>query len=200
VDVRNSSKGWGPIFSVVAGETSCPWEGNDSSLYFTSGGQKVLLSAGTFHREWAELKVDGSPAFSQKLNIPSGSSATYNLELINLSESDDDIDYGIKVLSATNPNGAIVSIDGYSPSTLSFPVPAGSSLLKTLVLKQGPVAYDYDSIGIVIHSLCNDPAVGDTVYVTARFLPTCSDVAIASPLDKWVVNNSFSDSLNILMD
>jgi hypothetical protein len=200
VDVRNSAKGWGPIFNVVAGETSCPWEGNDSSLYFQSGGQNVLLSTGTFHRELAELKVDGSPAYSQQINIPEGSSANYILELINLSESNDDIDYGIKVLTETNPDGAILTIDGYNPSTLNYPVPAGSSLFKTLVLQRGAIAYDYDSIAVVIHSLCDDPAVGDTVYVTAHFLPTCTDVDIASPLNQWVVNNSFNDSLNIVIN
>ncbi|MCB9197421.1 MAG: T9SS type A sorting domain-containing protein [Flavobacteriales bacterium] len=199
VDVRKSKLGYGPIFNIVAGETSCPWEGPDESIYYTSANQPVTLSSGTLHRELVEMKVDGSPTYSQKINVPSNSSATFNLELTNITETNDDYDYGIKVLAETNPNGAILSIDGYSPSTQPYPVAAGSSLNKTLVLQRGSVEYDYDSIAVVVYSLCGDEVVGDTVYVTAHFLPSCSDVTVQYPLNQWVVNNSFNDTLPVII-
>jgi hypothetical protein len=201
VDVRNSKRGWGPIFNTVAGESSCPWEGTDSSLYFQDlSGNNVALSTATLKRELVEMKVDGNLSFSQKLNVPANSTATFNLEIINHSETNDDIDYGIKVLSETNPDGAILSIDGYTPSSQVYPVPANSSINKTLVLQRGSIEFAYDSIAVVVHSLCDDPIVGDTIYVSAHFLPSCSEVDIQYPLNQWVMNNSYNDTLPIVID
>ena len=203
IDVRSSKRGYTAMFDLIAGQTMCPWEGNVYSQFYTVGGHPVLLSGGTLHRELVAMKVDGSPSFSEKLNIPANSQASYDLEIINNTETGDADSYLITILNNTNPNGAILTIDGFNPSSQLYSVPANSSIHKTLLLAKGVSALNYDSIAVVVGSSCNsnsgDPAVGDTIYVTAHFLPSCTDVNISNPLDQFVVNNSFNDTLPIVI-
>ncbi len=200
VDVFKSKNGFGPIFSIKAGETSCPWEGATKSLYYTKNDQPVTLSGGTLRREYVEMKVDGSPTFSKKVNIPSTGKAVFDLELINNTETHDDIEYAMNVLSYTNQKGAILTIDGNMPSDQLYLVKDGGSIHKQLVIERGVSEYEYDSIAVVVGSACGDGNVGDTIYVSVHFLPSCTDIAIANPLNQFVINNSFDNKLNVIVN
>jgi hypothetical protein len=70
----------------------------------------------------------------------------------------------------------------------------GESVTKVLTLTKGPNAMDYENIPILLHSACQyDPTgyrenIADTVLISAHFIPSCSDINIKSPKDKWVLN------------
>lgn len=200
VDIKAAKEGNGPIFYTKGGASSCPYEGAEKSLYYkNSSGMAVNLTDGTQRRELGHLKVNGGRTAS-KSNIPQGQNAVFNLQIINDSPTSDDNEYGLQLISSSNPNGAIVTIDGESVSTNSFPVSSGTPLFKELVIAKGATEINYDNLAIVIHSICSTDEVWDTVFVSAHFLPGCTPVAIASPLDLWVTNNSFDQKMNILMD
>ena len=212
-DIRNGYYGFGPIFHVTGGQTRCPYEGADSSIYYSLKNYTqhdsvnfdltphVLLNNATLQTENVLAKIDGNLKFSEKDNLPSGSQAVYDLEIDNLTQSVPalTVSYAITVLTQTNPYGASLTIDGLDPSTQLYPVAGGSSLHQQIILTQGATQYNYDSIAVVVHSACSDAQVADTVYLTAHFLPACSPVTLSAPLNQWVVNSSFNDTLNTVI-
>ena len=133
-----------------------------------------------------------------KINIPAGQAADFTLTLRNESESDDDMAYDLWIVQSSNPFGAIIKVDGIDPAR-SVEVPSGSSVQKILTIEKGPGdIYEYDSIAVVLSSPCQ-PDISDTCWVSAHFIPTCSDIEIINPDNQWVVNNSFNDTLNIIL-
>jgi hypothetical protein len=202
-DVRAGYRGWGPIFNLSGGQTRCPYEGKDTSIFFVDPITKkhVAFGVATLKTEKVSMKVDGNLHFSQKDNIPSGGQAVYNLEIINNTESTPglSVTYAMIIPAEKNPHGAVLSIDGGNPATQQYPVPPGGSIFKQLVLKQGPTEFNYDSIQVVVYSACGDAQVADTLYVSAHFVPACTPITLTAPLNQWVANNSFKDTLNTVI-
>ncbi|MEL7147424.1 MAG: LamG domain-containing protein, partial [Bacteroidota bacterium] len=127
-------------------------------------------------------------------NVPDNEVATFTLTLANESESDSDMWYELSVDESSNPDGAVILVDGLSAER-SFFVPASQAVTKTLTIAPGTTGVlDYEDIGIVLHSSCQaDPAlpievIADTVFVTAKFLPTCSSVDITNMNENWIIN------------
>jgi hypothetical protein len=190
-DEGEDDKYFGPVFRLKAGQSMCPNEGPTFSKYYRPG---TLLSGGTLVREVPGIEV--APA--TKINIPAGQAADFTLTLKNESESDDDMTYDLRIVQASNPFGAIIKVDGIDPAR-SVEVPAGSSIQKVLTVEKGPGdIYEYDSIAVVLSSPCQ-AELSDTCWISAHFIPTCSDIEILSPDNQWVVNNSFNDTLNIIL-
>ncbi len=202
-DVRKGYQGWGPIFNITGGQTRCPYEAADTSIYFTDPGtgKNVKFGVSTLQTEKVHVKVDGNDFFSQKDNIPSDGQAVYDLEIQNLTESVPalNVSYAITVPAEKNPFGAGLTIDGFNPTSQLYPVGGGSSIHKQLVLKRGATQFNYDSIAVVAYSACGDGNVTDTIWISAHFLPACTDVALSAPLNQWVANNSFHDTLNTVV-
>ncbi|HEX2970058.1 MAG TPA: LamG domain-containing protein, partial [Bacteroidales bacterium] len=182
---------FGPVFKLKAGQSMCPNEGPTYSKYYKPG---TLISGGTLVREVPGIDV--APA--TKINIPAGQAADFTLTLRNESESDDDMAYDLRIVQASNPFGAIIKVDGIDPARL-IEVPAGSSVQKVLTVEKGPGdIYEYDSIAVVFTSPCQTD-LSDTTWISAHFIPTCSDINLISPDNQWDVNNSFNDTLNIVL-
>ena len=158
------------------------------------------LSEETMRREIPVLSV--TPAIQNK--IPEHEAATYTLTLGNDSQSGDMQWYRLSVLEETNPDGAILKIDGV-PLNRIYAIPGGSSIEKELTLEKGPNKDSYENIQLVLFSTCeydNWTNGGvfrsiDTVSVSANFIPSCSDVNLLSPDDQWVVNTSLRDTLQV---
>lgn len=163
-----------PVFELVSGETSCPWEPGS-----------VRIDAPT-------LSV--SP--SQQVDVDPLESAVYDLTLGNISETGADREYALKVLQATNPNGAQVAINGVVvEDDLEFLVPFGQAVNAVLEIFRGPEEYVYDDIAVQIFPPCEtDPTQGlgsglfdnflantDTAIVSAHFTVPCSEVNVALP-------------------
>lgn len=193
VDVYPSLLGWGPIFKKrPGGQTSCPYEDEELTLYYEPG---TVISAATQQVDKPSMTV--SP--STLSNVPVTEFAVFNLTLGNASESDNDREYEVSLVSTSNPFGAIATIDGNSTTTVY--IPAGSSVNKVLAIQKGPGAvYDYDSLLFVITVPCEDGFnLADSVYVSASFIPTCTDVALVSPEEAWVANNFNNDTISSII-
>jgi hypothetical protein len=133
------------------------------------------------------------------------------IALENESESRDDNYFVLKVDESTNPHGAIVKVDGgVIGNGRVFLGRAGETLYKTITVGRGPGPNDdYENIGLVWASLCQyDPSVDHTLdiydkaYISVRFIPGVSDVAISQPRQNWIVNteSAGSDVMNITLD
>ena len=210
VDAYPSILGWGPIFKLQpGGATSCPHEDAVLTEYYLDDSSHVNsntnfpsfeISGRTLQREKVSMTV--SPGIL--VNVPTDNQAVFNLTVTNESETNDDMTYKVELLATSNPFGAVVKIDGFQPF-VDVTVPGGTSINKVLTVeKGGGPTYNYDSLMVLVHSNCQYEAgtsdgvdIVDTVFISAHFLPTCTDVAFASPNDLWVLNNSFMDTMQV---
>ena len=197
VDVFPSILGWGPIFKNKAGgATSCPHEPETKTIYYNPG---TIVSERTLQID--KPSISASPTI--QTNIPVDEPAVFNLTLGNESEIGFINGFTVDVVGATNPFGAIVAIEGFPFQNVI--IPGGTSINKVLTIRKGPGAvYDYDNILVTIHSQCQytggagfNTDIVDSVYLSAHFLPSCSKTSLAFPEDKWVLNNSFHDTMPV---
>lgn len=197
VDVYPSMLGWGPVFKTKAGSaTSCPYEPAVVTSYYKPG---TIISPATQQIEKPTITA------SQTIltNVPSDQPAVFNVTLGNESALNYTEAYDLKVISSSNPFGAIVRIDGFPYQQVE--VPGGTAINKVITIEKGPgPVYDYDNILVVFTSQCQYAAgagwttdIGDSIYLSAHFIPTCTKVDLASPEDKWVLNNSFNDTMPV---
>lgn len=205
VDIVDPKSGNGHLFKMRGGQTSCPFEDVEWAHFYKPGdtvlattsfenGESVKLSDGTAQRHVPKIQIPQSIKF----NVPADQPATFTLQLGNESESDDEQEYSLRVIEVTNPNGAVLTIDGLDPNR-NFSVPFASSISKTLSIRRGTEYYDYDSILLVFKSPCDDE-LSDSAYVSVHFIPTCTQPVVYSPGDKWTLNNSFRDTMNIIIN
>ncbi|MFN6944789.1 MAG: LamG-like jellyroll fold domain-containing protein, partial [Cytophagaceae bacterium] len=208
IDVYKSPEGTGNIFVTRGGYTMCPYEGEVVSHYYNPANPNGFIGSHTYNpagyatiqlatvqREIPEISITPASQFS----IPSDQPAVFQLLLTNQSPLvvNNDIDFAIRVASVSNPHGAVVKIDGLSPST-TYNIPAGTSVSKTLTVERGPIEINYDSLMIIFSSACSHE-IADTAYISAHFIPTCTDLQLTSPNNNWVFNNSLRDTANIIV-
>lgn len=179
------------VFLTRGGATSCPWEDGYQSKYYEEGTQ---IDQPTAQMEKPVLSVKESTV----TNVPSSRRAVFELQLGNESETGDDQYFMLSLIDESNPNGAKFFIDGGALlDGRTFLVPAGGTLVKTLEVEKG-TADVYENLQLSLHSLCQyDPTgfqdlIESTVSINVEFVPSCSDLTLASPLDKWVLNTNSS--------
>ncbi len=198
VDVYPSILGWGPVFKKQpGGATSCPHEDAIVTEFYEPG---TIISGPTLARD--KPTISASPSILT--NVPVDEAAVFNLTLGNESEAGDPRIYNVSLVSNSNPFGALVSIDGAPPS-LSVAVPFGTAINKVVSVYKGPgPVYNYDSLKFIITSPCQFQAgtsdnvdIVEEAYVSAHFIPSCSEVGLATPEDQWVLNNSFQDTMPV---
>ncbi|MCR5247667.1 MAG: T9SS type A sorting domain-containing protein [Paludibacteraceae bacterium] len=182
------------VFCTKGGATGCPYEGAYTASHW-KGHETEVISAATMKLE--NPKIDMPTKFVE--NVPSGEDAYLTVYLKNDSETGEDQWFDLRFVDATNPYGAVPSIDGNSMSgfALEYLVPAGQVLEKTLTVTKGSVL-NYDNMAIALCSKCQaDPTdfldvISDTVYFSVHFIPSCSNVTIAKPSNNWTYNTNCS--------
>jgi hypothetical protein len=190
-----------PVFLIQGGRSSCPYEGPEYTFLHLNpnNNQPYVIHQGTQQREGPEINI--SPA--SIVNVPDGESAIFELELTNNSLTGHDFIYQLKVDETANPNGAILKIDGIDPNRPFF-VPAGTTINKTLTVEQNPSGdMEYENLGLIFHSSCqydptdNFPDIADSVYFSAYFIPTCTNVSFGNITQNWVLNTYNHDTLPV---
>ena len=197
------------IFITRGGQTMCPYEDavvfnyydpNNPDAWISSHSYNqtgyYTLSNATIQREMPNIAI--TPAV--QYNIPSNQPAVYQIVLSNQSPLtvNNDIDLQVRVDGANNPNGAVCKIDGQNADNI-YTIPSGGSLIKTLTIERGPIEIEYDSLMVIFSSACSAD-IADTAYVSVHFIPTCTDLALNSPVDNFVVNNNNHEMVNVIMD
>ena len=82
-----------PVFKLFSGQSSCPWE------------------AGTAHREWPNLQLAPGTGYIAE-NILANEVAVFELELGNISATNEDMTYNLSSIPGSNPHGAIIRVNG----------------------------------------------------------------------------------------
>lgn len=181
------------VFKTRGGATACPYEPAEYTQY--QDGTQQLLNEGTMQIERPSLEVE-KPVVT---NVPSDQAAVYNLKLMNDSQvSGATAIFTIAIVDAANQKGAKFSIDGVPLGEgRGIEVPYGEVLNKVLEVRRG-TEYDYEDLALVLKSQCqSDPTdnqadIADTVYISAHFIPSSSDINIKTPTDKWTLNTQSS--------
>jgi len=182
------------IFELVGGQTSCPSEVADSSLFYKVNDKLVLLANGTVPLDAPSMSF----ANYTKTDIPNGKDATFVLELSNNSIVQSPRPYMLSVDDASNKDGAIISVDG-SPLTTGriFYVTPKQPLTKTLTLHQTKLdVLDYQNIKLRFSSVC-DASINKSQNISVTYVPSCSDLEIA--LDRQVINAENSAPLAVTL-
>jgi hypothetical protein len=187
IDVKMDKNGYGtPVFDLVAGTSSCPWE------------------PGTQPRDGVQLGID---TYVQN-DVPPDEPATFMLSMGNTSESGETRPYDLRVIQLSNPDGAIIKVGGVPMgNALSYYIPAGDSAYQaTVTVERGPRAYDYDNLQIMMVPPCefdlyDAPApIADTVTFSVHFASPISDAKLTYPQDNWEINPSEPDSLPVVIN
>lgn len=169
----------GFAFRTRAGQTSCPYEGEDLSKFYTKDGKPQVLNEGTFQIEKPELYINSSKE-ATAANVPSGREATFTLQLQNQSEVNQPVSYTLLVQTGSNPDGLIISMDGQplnEPRTIAN-LEYGQEMVKTLKVKQGSNdVLDYSDIKIALASVC-DESVSSEVSLNVHYYPSSTDVRL----------------------
>ena len=191
VNVKKDARYGTPVFELVSGESSCPNEPN------TRPRSEPSLTS-----------VDGLT----KVNVPSNTPAVYELLLGNLSPTEEEMNYDFSMETGTNPDGAIVKVDG-QPLTqpISYRIPYGETRKIIVTLERGPRAYTYSDITLQLESSCEteiadilhrnvDALFVRTLNINASFIEPCSPVDIGFPLQDWVVTPAAENKLSITLN
>jgi len=197
VDAINPFDGNGPIFITKGGETSCPNEGAELSLYYKPGhsntaanativalaeADRVPLSVATVALEKPEITVFSS---NNVTGVFEGRNAEFVLKLRNLSNVNKDATFLLVVDQTTNPDNALINIE---PNGTIINIPAGQTVTYTMTLKKVKAdQFNYNNIKVSLQSTCDDSA-SDDVTVSASFVPACSTVSVISPANNWLMN------------
>ena len=199
VDVINAFDGNGPIFITKGGESSCPYEGPELSIFYNPthpnvkdptarivnlpADQRVPLSVATIALEIPEITVQAADVSG----IFDGRNAEFVLRLRNTSTVSKSATFKLRVDQSTNPGNAAINIE---PNGTLITIPAGVTVLYTMTLKKVKQdQFNYRNIRIILESSCDENAVDD-VFLSASFIPACSPVSILSPTNNWLLNRN----------
>jgi hypothetical protein len=201
IDVKDARDGFSPVFYLRAGATQCPFEGAEVTQFFNPG---TRLGEATLKREQVGITV--TPASVS--NVPENRAAEFTLLLGNTSETNEDAWFDLKVDEQSNPDGAVLEIDGLPLGNgRSFFIPGGKSIQKILKVRKGTAKIlAYENLKLILGSQCNESVADENkifkeVLVSAYFQPGCSDIAFAEPKAQWLVNSrSANTTLETVID
>lgn len=183
VDAINDNHfGYSPIFYTRAGATSGPYEDEVVTSYYKPG---TIIQQKTLQIEKPEMSVL-DPLVT---GVPAGKEAKVRIKLRNMSETQSGLYYGLKVMPATNPNGAQIFMDGKNIATgIDILLQGGEEIQKTLTIRQSDEdILEYKDIVLRMYSLTqpedgtgNFPGIYSDQTVSVFFQPSCTDIDLAS--------------------
>ncbi|WP_299054917.1 LamG-like jellyroll fold domain-containing protein [uncultured Polaribacter sp.] len=192
VDILNMFDGNGPVFITKGGATSCPYEGETTSLFYEEEGYNAneigeggeILSVATNDVYKADFSVEKQLI----TNVPEDDSAVFTILLKNTSQTQSDLEFVLDY-DPTSLNGAEINLETNGVNvflpfneTIEFPVEISKTSSSSI--------YDYENIRLYLYSPCAiaDEKRDNFLDISAKFKKSCSNVTIASPEENWVFN------------
>lgn len=188
VDVYNSPNQWGPIFRTRGGQTVHPYEPETHTLYYAPG---TKLNEGTMRVELPELKVLGA---AEQTDVPVGGEARFTLQLHNGSETNSICTYILEVKDRSNPDGAVLMIDGMplsnGESGRVIKMKGDETMNMQLVVTQSDRSIvEYNDIQLVLKSEKDVSVESEPVKLRVHFVPASAHVDLA--VDHTVLNKAY---------
>lgn len=155
-----------PVFDLVSGRSSCPFE------------------PGTQPREGAQLEaVD-----LVKTNVDPDDEAVFRLLLSNTSQSEESRIYQLKFNQASNPDGATIKVGGSEvQGPINYTIRAGEPAEATMTVERGPEAYSYPNLEFLLVSFC-DTSIRNSIKLSAYFQSECSPITLRTDEVEWIVD------------
>ena len=188
------------VFRTRGGVTSCPYEDAEYTQFYNPG---TLLNEATVSMENPVIYAEKD--FME--NIPTGEPARFTIYMSNESEAKEAIWANLKILDASNPNGAKIYMDGTPIGAgRALIIPSGEVLTKTIEVYKGAVL-NYDNLQLVLESQCQPSDntdsyddIADTLTIHVHYIKSCTEVEILQPRDNWTYNTKLDtitvDGLN----
>ena len=174
------------VYYLNGGATRCPWEGPDSTRFFTP---KVPLSAGTLKLENPKLDID----VHERSNVPVDQPAVFNLRITNEGEvpygsGNSGIKFTLKLQEGSNPKGAKIMIDGAPllEAGREIRLTRGAIELKHVEVYAGE-GYDFENIVLTLMSNCSMSELAKCTF-SVHFMPVACPVNISAPHSNWIMN------------
>ncbi|MCD4820130.1 MAG: hypothetical protein K8S23_15715 [Candidatus Cloacimonetes bacterium] len=186
LDIKKDPVYGTPVFDLVSGASSCPWEQN------TVPREGVSLSANTYTAS----------------GLQEGEEAAFILQLGNTSQTEEDRRYYLTMMHATNPGGATVKINGVPlGSEMAFDIPYGENVQAIMTVEQGLFEYEYEDLTLEFYTEGDrgHPAPGGHSFDEFRSFniywePPYSRVNIFSPQNNWILNATNNDTLDVVIN
>jgi hypothetical protein len=186
LDVKKDPVYGTPVFDLISGASSCPWEQN------TVPREGVSLSANTYTAS----------------GLLEGEQAAFILQLGNTSQTEEDRRYYLTVMHGTNPGGALVKINGVPlESVMAFDVMYGEAVQAIMTVEQGPFDYEYEDLTIEFYTEGDRGHPAPTGHSFDEFKsfniywePPYSRVNIYRPTDNWILNAASGDTLEVIIN
>lgn len=185
LDIKVDPQYGTPVFSLLSGASSCPWEAE------TQPRDGVSFSANTY----------------TATGLLEGEEAAFLLYLGNNSQSFEDRRYYLTVQHGSNPGGANVKINGVPlEERMAFDIPSGEVVQAVMTVGQGPYEFEYEDLTLEFYSECdrdNDGPDGHYFDIYREFNiywePPYSRVSIDYPEADWIINQANNDTLEVLL-
>ena len=179
------------VFGVRSGASSNPWEG------------------GTQKRDNPQIEINPPLILDAD---PEG--ASFEVTLINASESQERRQYVLAVPGETNPKslGLTVTGDLLGGQRLeTFTLEAGEARTINLDVFPSPSAFAYEDVGLMLYPATeyeiwqSDPRqnfpLSDTAFFSVYFSAPCSEISILRPKENWILNAAtIGDSLEVILE
>lgn len=205
IDTYKSLDGYTDVFSVLGGQTYCPYEGEVVTKYYEPG--KHVLSNATEQMQKPQIRITNgtqNPSTHAEItDVPAGQAGTYTLTLYNDAEFDMEMTYILGVTDGTNPDGLQLLIDGVGIGNgRSYVIAPGEVITKTLQVKQSDLSIlDYENVELYLISDCQDDfssingVIQNTCSLGVHFKPSSSPVTLEG--DLFLVNTVTSGTLDL---
>jgi hypothetical protein len=186
VDIKEDAIYPSPVFDVLAGASSCPYE-----PWPDSSGEARMVP-----RDKAQLDVGGDRVLP---DVPLNEPGVFTLNLANMSPTGETREYVLRELTTSNPGGAIIEANGAPLSQgVSYLIngdPLANSNEVTLTVERGPTKYSYKDLTVMLYPQCEDMQgpLSDMVQLTVNFDAPCSDIRLLRPRPGWTFNKADED-------
>jgi len=187
VDIKKDKVYGTPVFKLVAGTTSCPFE------------------PGSQPRDEPQITLNTHVIN----NVPADQPAVFIANLGNLSQSGEEREYSVRVVNSSNLDGAVIKLGGQiiTSTPVAYSIPALQSIPVALTVERGPLANTYQDLKVMMYPPCE--AIGgasvlwnlfqsDTVTFSVNFQSQCSSVQLYLPDNNWVANASNNNNLYVV--
>lgn len=176
VDIRTDPVYGSPVFGLVSGSSSNPWQPG------TSRRDRPFITLNPINT----VEVAPTEVASFRANL-----ANDNLDERRL--------YTLSVNQQTNSNGAAIFINGVPVEEgIAFALPAGAARNVEITASKGANAYEYQGIEMRFAAAL-DTSIYDTGTLDFSFYEPCSEINIAEPQNGFVVTSNDPDTVLITL-
>ncbi len=178
-----------PVFHVIAGNSSCPYE-----TWYNEEGTVVTTPRDVPYLEWQ------APGGTISNVLPDDVAL---LSVLLRNDQDEERTYYLSFVESSNPLGALVTINGGNdPIPFTLDAYAADSA-QIAVWRGADDYYEYDDLRLKFAPECeaNYAGVteGFTLPFTVNYARPCTEAEIYDPAGEWVLNLNNNDTMDIVI-